>query len=77
MRISAFFIILALWCWTGPICQLTRAADNALQPPHFRLPTSAVPQHYGLDLTAVPDKDTFAGAVDIDLNFKETSSVLG
>lgn len=75
MRISAFFILLAL-CWTGPICELARATDNELPPPHFRLPTSVVPQHYSLELTAVPDKDTFAGAVDIDLNFKETSSVL-
>jgi alanyl aminopeptidase len=76
MRIPVFFILLASWCCVGPICQSTQAADNGPQPPKFRLPTSAVPQHYSLNLTAVPDKDTFAGAVDIDLNFKETTSVL-
>jgi alanyl aminopeptidase len=46
------------------------------QPPQFRLPTIAVPVRYSVTLTVVPDKDTFTGAVDIDLNFHESSGVL-
>lgn len=50
------------------------AAQN--QPPKFRLPTSVVPVRYSIELTVVPDKDTFNGTVDIDLNYKVESSVL-
>lgn len=50
------------------------AAQN--QPPQFRLPTFAFPVRYSVTLTVVPDKDTFTGAVDIDLNFRESSAVL-
>jgi len=46
------------------------------QPPQFRLPTLAAPVRYSVVLTVVPDRDTFAGAVDIDLNFHDSSSVL-
>src|SRR5207245_3560552 len=61
----------ALFCAPG------RAAPNAdLQPPQFRLPTLVAPQRYRVTLTVAPDQDTFTGQVDIDLNFKEASSVL-
>src|SRR5882757_2119081 len=46
------------------------------QTPKFRLPTSVVPLRYSVDLTVIPDKDTFTGTVDIDLNYKVESSVL-
>jgi len=49
---------------------------NGSDPPAFRLPTLATPQHYNVSLTVVPDKDTFTGSVDIDLSFKEASPVL-
>jgi alanyl aminopeptidase len=57
-------------------CQLAQAADDGPQPPQFRLPASVVPRHYSLNLTVVPDHDTFSGTVDIDLTFKDASSVL-
>ena len=61
----------ALFCAPG------RAAPNAdLQPPQFRLPTLVAPLRYSVSLTLAPDQDTFTGQVDIDLNFKEASSVL-
>src|SRR5208283_3895716 len=69
-------MLLAFFCCTLAFSQLAQAADDGLQPPKFRLPTTVAPQHYSLNLTVVPDKDTFAGTVDIDLNFKDTSSVL-
>ncbi len=62
-RIIAF-LILPIVC----------SAQN--QPPQFRLPTSVVPVRYSIGLTVVPDKDTFTGTVDIDLNYKVGSSVL-
>ena len=46
-------------------------------PPKFRLPGDIVgPLRYAVDLTVVPDQDTFTGAVDIQLNFKQSTSVL-
>src|SRR5271166_5536688 len=74
-RLPLLLVILVLCCY-GPFCQLTLAADDVPQPPQFRLPTAAVPQYYSLNLTVVPDTDTFTGAVDIDLIFKDASSVL-
>ncbi len=69
-------ILLAFFCCTLAFSQLAQAADDGLQPPSFRLPTTVAPQHYSLNLTVAPDQDTFTGAVDIDLNFKDASSVL-
>jgi alanyl aminopeptidase len=66
-RVSRIAILLAL---APRLC----AAQN--QPPQFRLPTFATPARYSVNLTVIPDKDTFTGTVDIDLNYKEASSVL-
>jgi alanyl aminopeptidase len=75
-RLPVVLILIALICCAGPFCLLGQADDNGLQPPAFRLPTSVAPLHYSLNLTVVPDKDIFNGTVEIDLNFKEASSVL-
>jgi cytosol alanyl aminopeptidase len=56
-------------------CSAAFAASDP-QPPAFRLPTFAAPQHYSVVLTVAPDQDTFTGSVDIDLTFKEASQVL-
>jgi alanyl aminopeptidase len=46
-------------------------------PPKFRLPADeARPIRYRIDLTIIPDQDTFAGASDIDLQFAKQTSVL-
>jgi len=46
-------------------------------PPKFRLPASAVgPVRYRVDLTVVPDQDTFTGAIEIDLQLVKSTSVL-
>ena len=50
---------------------------EAPTPPKLRLPAEVVgPVHYAADLTVVPDQDTFSGAIDIQLNFKQSASVL-
>ena len=48
----------------------------AQTPPKFRLPAGAAPTHYNVELTVAPDKDGFSGAVDIDINFAQPTSVL-
>ena len=51
--------------------------DQALTPPRFRLPADEVrPIRYRVDLTIIPDQDTFTGAIDIDLQFAKPASVL-
>ena len=73
----AMRIVLACSLGAALFCVSGRAAPNAdLQPPPFRLPTLVAPQRYRVTLTVAPDQDTFTGQVDIDLNFKEASSVL-
>lgn len=46
------------------------------QPPQFRLPAVAAPVRYSVNLTVVPDKDTFSGFVDLDLDFHQASDTL-
>ncbi|MGO9269497.1 MAG: M1 family metallopeptidase, partial [Terriglobia bacterium] len=46
-------------------------------PPKFRLPADVVgPTRYRVDLTLVPDQDTFTGAIDIDLKFAKPAAFL-
>ena len=74
----AWTLAIAVFLAGGAILfQPTRArAEDTPPPPRFRLPNDAIPEHYVLDLTVVPDKDTFAGSVDISLMFAESTSVL-
>jgi aminopeptidase N len=51
-------------------------ADDTASAPAFRLPTTAAPVRYRLDLRLIPDQDTFTGAVEIDLNFTQATSIL-
>src|SRR2546425_233101 len=75
--ILAIRIVLACGFGAALFCAPGRAAPNAdLQPPRFRLPAVVAPLRYTVSLTVAPDQDTFTGQVDIDLNFKEATSVL-
>jgi alanyl aminopeptidase len=43
----------------------------------LRLPADVVgPVRYRVELTAIPDQDTFKGAIDIDLQFAKSTSIL-
>jgi len=57
-------------------CAAAGMAQTQPQPPAFRLPGTAAPVRYAVKLTVAPDQDTFTGSVDIELNFKESTSVL-
>jgi hypothetical protein len=54
-----------------------QALDQPLILPQFRLPAHEVePVRYRVDLTVVPDQDTFAGAIEIELQLAKSTSVL-
>ena len=52
------------------------AAGQTPAPPKFRLPETASPIRYGIDLTVTPGSDSFHGTASIDLTIKQTTSVL-
>jgi alanyl aminopeptidase len=51
-------------------CSLAAVAAPTIDPPTLRLPDNIQPSHYAVDLTVVPDRDTFRGAVDIDIDIR-------
>ncbi|HEV2687540.1 MAG TPA: M1 family metallopeptidase [Bryobacteraceae bacterium] len=51
-------------------------AAPTLDPPKLRLPDTVRPTRYAVDLTIIPDRDTFHGAVDISLNIRAATSVI-
>lgn len=69
-------VLLCSFCATLVGAAIPAMAADDPQPPQFRLPDFAAPQRYDINLTVAPDQDTFTGAVDIDLNFKQASPVL-
>jgi len=70
----AVFTLASLYAWNAKADQ---ALDQPPIPPKFRLPAHEVgPVRYRLDLTVVPDQDTFVGAIEIDLQLAKSTSVL-
>ncbi len=57
-----------------PIAAKPAAADPT--PPAFRLPTTAHPVRYQVDLTIDPTNDDFAGTITSEIEFTSASSVL-
>jgi len=51
-------------------------AVPSLEPPKLRLDGSAQPSSYAVDLTIVPDRDTFRGSVDISIDIRTASDVI-
>jgi len=47
-----------------------------LEPPKLRLDGSARPLRYVVDLIIVPDRDTFQGTVDIDVDVRTPSTII-
>lgn len=45
-------------------------------PPTLRLPENVRPLHYNLDLTLIPEQDTFTGHVEIDLDIRQPTDVI-
>ena len=51
-------------------------AAPSLNPPKLRLDGSVQPLRYAVDLTIVPDRDTFHGSVDIDIDIQTPSNII-
>ncbi len=52
-------------------------AEDSPPPPKLRLPADvATPVRYRVNLTAIPDQDTFAGTVEIDLRFAKSTPLV-
>jgi alanyl aminopeptidase len=63
--------------FAGPPGSPSRVAAEAAQhPPALRLPRTVLPARYQVSLTVVPGKAPFQGAVDVDLQLTEPTSVL-
>ncbi len=61
----------------GALCLWNAGADESAVPPTLRLPADAAnPVRYRLDLTVIPNQDTFNGTVEIDLQFAKPARVL-
>ena len=50
-------------------------AAPSLEPPKLRLDGSVQPLRYAVDLTIVPDHDTFHGSVEIDVDVRTPSNL--
>ncbi|HXJ91987.1 MAG TPA: M1 family metallopeptidase [Terriglobia bacterium] len=74
-RLITAMLVVASTCGTFHLSHAR--ADESPAPPKLRLPADVVgPVRYRVELTAIPDQDTFAGAIDIDLQFAKATSVL-
>jgi cytosol alanyl aminopeptidase len=51
-------------------------AAPSLEPPRLRLDGSAQPSSYAVDLSIVPDRDTFRGSVDITVDIRTPAEVI-
>lgn len=51
-------------------------AGTAADPPKFRLPGSASPVHYSIELTIMPGEETFRGVADIEFVVNQSTPVL-
>src|ERR1022692_4462278 len=55
-------------------CVLLSAAPG--EAPKLRLGNSVLPQHYAVELTLEPGKDTFSGIVDIDVDVRQPQDTI-
>jgi cytosol alanyl aminopeptidase len=60
----------------GDTSTAPEAAANSPRPPALRLPATARPLRQAVDLTVIPEQDTFAGSTQIDVELTEATSVL-
>ncbi len=64
-------LIFAIFCLSFPLL-----SAPSLEPPKLRLDGSAAPLRYAIDLTIVPDRDTFQATADISLEVHGPSEIL-
>ncbi len=66
-----YSLVFAILCSSLPLL-----SAPSLDPPKLRLDGSAQPTRYAVDLTIVPDRDTFRGSVDISIDVRMPSEVI-
>ncbi len=71
MKFTVILHSLVASCASDPAC-----AASSLDPPKLRLDGSAQPFSYAVDLTIVPDRDTFRGIVDISVDIRTPADVM-
>ena len=49
---------------------------SAAEPPKLRLGDDVRPVRYRLDLTLIPQQDTFSGAVEIDIDIRKPTDLI-
>jgi alanyl aminopeptidase len=80
MKRASFRALVVCLVMIGALVSVPAAhaqTSDAAAPPKFRLPADvAVPVRYGVDLTVVPDQDTFTGAVHLELQFAKATPIL-
>jgi alanyl aminopeptidase len=60
----------------GSLCALLAISVFAAQPPKLRLGDDVQPERYRLDLTLIPEQDTFSGRIEIDLDIHKPTDVV-
>src|ERR1700681_3792537 len=65
------FALFSFFILAGSAC-----AAPSLDPPKLRLDGSAQPISYAVDLTIVPNSDTFHGSVDINVDVRTPADVI-
>lgn len=75
--LRSFTAVLIAGCFVATLGVGRTWADDSPLPPKLRLPADVVaPVRYRVELTVIPDQDTFTGTVEIDLRFAKSTSLL-
>jgi cytosol alanyl aminopeptidase len=61
---------------SAPSAPSRAARTDTPRPPDLRLPAIAAPRRQSIDLTIVPEQDTFTGEVAIDIDVRQPTSIL-
>ncbi|HYT31437.1 MAG TPA: M1 family metallopeptidase, partial [Thermoanaerobaculia bacterium] len=76
MRRALLCAVLAATVACASMARSAAAPHAPVSPPKLRLPATVRPLHYEVDLTIAPEKDTFSGTIDIDLDLTEPTRLL-
>lgn len=76
MRRALLCAVLAATVACASMARSSGAPPASVSPPKLRLPATARPLRYEVDLTIAPEKDTFSGTIDIDLDLTEPTRLL-
>ncbi len=57
-------------------CFVLFAVTSFAAVPELRLPENVRPTHYALDLTLIPDRDTFTGQIEIEIEIRKPTETI-